>query len=97
VDADFFASDYVVAMANNSYAAGTPLLYIEFEPDLRGVVELFGLEGYCNAGCTGFEDEEGRELEGYVVGVPTPEPSLVLLLGTGLLGLAPFRRKLVGR
>jgi hypothetical protein len=100
VDADFFASDYVVTMANNSYAAGTPLLYIEFEPDLTsagGVVEMFALEGYCNAGCTGFEGEEGRELEGYVVGVPTPEPSLVLLLGTGLLGLAPFRRKLVGR
>ena len=28
---------------------------------------------------------------------PTPEPSSLLLLGTSLLGLAPFRRKLFGR
>jgi hypothetical protein len=27
----------------------------------------------------------------------TPEPSSLLLFGTSLLGLAPFRRKLFGR
>jgi len=106
VDDGFFSPDGVVIMANNSYAAGTPVLDLEFETDLTsagGVVELLGFEGYCNAGCTSFEGgEEGgepaRELEGEVVGVPvpTPEPSELLLLGTALLGLVPLRRKLVG-
>src|ERR1700728_3650921 len=101
VDGGFFSPDQLVIMANNSYTAGTPVLDMSFEDDLTsagGVVEMFAYEGYCNAGCTGFEDEGERELEGAVVAaVPTPEPSLVLLLGTGLLGLAPLRRKLVNR
>jgi hypothetical protein len=107
VDDGDFAPDELVLMANNSYAAGTPLLAMFFADDLTsagGEVFMEALEGLCNSGCTGFEGGEGgegggalRELEGYVVAVPTPEPSLVLLLGTGLLGLAPLRRKLVSR
>lgn len=97
VDADFFSPEFLVIMANNSYAAGTPVLDIGFEPDLTsagGEVGLFALEGFCNAGCTNFEGEEGRELEGAVV---SPEPNSILLLGAGLLGLAPLRRKLIAR
>ena len=98
VDADFFSPDEVVVMANNSYAAGTPVMLMEFGADLTsagGIVEMFAVEGYCNAGCTSFGSEDARELEGLVV--TSPEPSLALLLGAGLLGLVPLRRKLVSR
>ena len=97
------AADELVIMANNSYAEGTPVLAFEISPGLTGAggEDFFSaLEGLCNAGCTGFEGGTGesggafRGFQGYVV-TTTPEPGLVLLLGTGLLGLVPLRRKLV--
>jgi hypothetical protein len=50
----------------------------------------------------GFENiqvlpEQGNQIVGIVGTSATPEPSSLLLFGTSLLGLAPFRRKLFGR
>jgi hypothetical protein len=105
VDDGFYNANELVVMANNSYAEGTPVLALDFSPGLTsaGGEDLFlAFEGLCNAGCTNFEGGDGgegggalREFEGYVV--TSPEPSLILFLGTGLLGLVPLRRKLVSR
>jgi hypothetical protein len=41
--------------------------------------------------------EQGNQIVGIAGTSETPEPSSLLLFGTSLLGLAPFRRKLFGR
>jgi hypothetical protein len=60
--------------------------------------------GTYNIGAVGtykfFSSSGGDTYQGELVissVAATPEPSSLLLLGTSLLGLAPFRRKLLGR
>jgi hypothetical protein len=61
-----------------------------------------GISDACdyNGGPSCYGDNSGSYFLGYTVisnVSATPEPSSLLLFGTGLLGLAPFRRKLFGR
>jgi PEP-CTERM motif len=55
--------------------------------------------GFYNGAPGAYGDNAGFYTATYnVAGVSaTPEPSSLLLFGTSLLGLAPFRRKLFGR
>ena len=55
--------------------------------------------GFYNGPPGAYDDNAGFYTVDYNVtgSTTTPEPSSLLLFGTGLLGLAPFRRKLFGR
>jgi PEP-CTERM motif len=91
---------FVTSPSSSNYT-GTPALDLLFASDLTnlgGMIATLLSEDTCGtAGCT-MEGIVYREsTAGEVVGVPAPEPGLLLLLGTGLLGLATSRRKMFER
>jgi hypothetical protein len=85
-----FSYAVVENKGDDSLAAIGLFLDEKFEP----LTDFYGLP---NAGYQGFFylnlSAQGSPLDGYIVNTPVPEPTTMILIGSGLIGLVGLRRK----
>jgi PEP-CTERM motif len=92
-----FSSASFVLFQNPAISSGINFLCFEGREPCSGnpsSINLATAEGFRNIQVL---PEEGVQIVGIAGTSATPEPSSLLLFGTSLLGLVPFRRKLFGR